>query len=141
MTSLEHPGTLRCLVSIGGIFDPRETAGGIVLDAAIRNEGSDPMVAASPIRRADELDVPLLMFHGRGDWDFDITEQMQIAEVIYERAGKDVVAIEYPNSSQWLRRKPDRTDMLTRIRGFLAEQVGPELTEEERVSAEWRAIQ
>jgi dipeptidyl aminopeptidase/acylaminoacyl peptidase len=141
MTTLQYPGTLNCIVSIGGIFNLQDTRGGVLLDAAIRNEGTDPMTESSPIRRADELEVPVLMFHGRGDWDVDITKQSQIAAAIYERADKDVFMIEYPNSDHSVRPKPDRIDMLTRSRGFLAEHIGPALGEAESASADWRVIQ
>jgi dipeptidyl aminopeptidase/acylaminoacyl peptidase len=138
MTAIEHPGTLRCVISIAGVTDPREVPGGDLVNA-LPDGGSAVMAPASPIRRAGEIDVPVLMFHGSRDVEFDATAHTLVFATVLERAGKDVIAIEYPQSMHEIRRHPDRIDMLARMRGFLAEQIGPPLTGEESAIADrWR---
>jgi dipeptidyl aminopeptidase/acylaminoacyl peptidase len=139
MTAIEYPALFRCIVGIGAVGDPRETPGGIVVNAgtsgarAVLNE-------ASPLRRADELDVPTLLFHGRYDYEFRLSEHSAPLANALERADKDVVFVEYPEATHEIGRGPDRIDMLTRMRGFLAEQIGPSLADDgdEDAAANWR---
>jgi dipeptidyl aminopeptidase/acylaminoacyl peptidase len=56
---------------------------------------------------------------------------MLVFEKALERAEKDVTAIEYPFANHEIRQRQYRIDMLARIREFLAEHIGPPLTDEE----------
>ncbi len=150
MTAIEHSELLSCVVSVSGVTDPSELSdhgielpGDEFLSAARPGEARELLAQASPVRRVDELNVPVLMFHGRGDVDFNVTDHMLILSALLERAGEDVQAIEYPDSDHAILREPDRVDMLTRMRGFLAEHIGPALTEEEAASGvgQWRLVQ
>ena len=134
MTAIEYPEVFRCIVSIGGVTDPRETPGGELLKAVGARASRDLLAEASPLRRAGELGAPVLMFNGAIDLESDVIEQMLVFRTALERAGKDVVAIEYPNARHAIGREPDRVDMLARISGFLAEQIGPPAAE-----VEWAA--
>src|SRR5690606_422758 len=82
MTAIEYPEVFSCIVSIGGVTDPGELPGG---ELARVSAGSNALAQAAPIRRTDELDAPVLMFHGRGDTDFDITDQTLIFATVLQR--------------------------------------------------------
>jgi dipeptidyl aminopeptidase/acylaminoacyl peptidase len=140
MSALEYPENFRCVVSIAGVTDPRATEGAPVIIAGVTSDADNVLDAASPLRRADELEVPLLMFHGRNDPEIDFTEHAISLSRVLEREDKDVAFIEYRQALHDIARGPDRIDMLTRIRGFLAEQIGPVLRDEESVVANsrWR---
>jgi dipeptidyl aminopeptidase/acylaminoacyl peptidase len=135
MAAIENPGSVSCVASIAGVADPRETPGGELLSVG---NASENLYEGSPLRRAEELEVPVLLFHGRFDTDFGLIDHMAVFERALERQDKDVVAIEYPYVGHEIKRAPARIDMLARVRGFLAEQIGPALAEEESVSAGWR---
>jgi dipeptidyl aminopeptidase/acylaminoacyl peptidase len=96
-----------------------------IIAAARPNESGTLLEQASPIRRADELAAPVLMFNGVLDQDVYFIDQMLVFATVLERAGKDVVAIEYPMSDHAIRRRLDRVDMLARMGDFLAEHIGP----------------
>jgi dipeptidyl aminopeptidase/acylaminoacyl peptidase len=128
MSAIEYPELFRCIVSIAGVTDPSDTPGGIVLTA---RRDTDLLTEASPLRRAAELNAPTLLFHGDGDRDFSVIDQMLVFEKALERAEKDVTAIEYPFANHEIRQRQYRIDMLARIRGFLAEHIGPPLNEDE----------
>jgi alpha-beta hydrolase superfamily lysophospholipase len=131
MTAIEAPDRFSCLISIAGVTDPLATPDGEVFMSAELGGGSDTINQASPVHRAAELDVPLLMFHGASDTEVSLDAHAVTLSSRLERAGKDVVLIEYPDAAHDIGRGPDRIDMLTRIRGFLAEHIGPEVTEVE----------
>jgi dipeptidyl aminopeptidase/acylaminoacyl peptidase len=130
MSAIEHSELFRCVISIAAVTDPRETPGGVVVNAGASG-ARDTFNAASPLRRVDELNAPMLMFHGRFDLEFRMTEHTLTLANALERAGKNFAFIEYPQATDKIGRGPDRIDMLARIRGFLAEHIGPPLTEEE----------
>jgi dipeptidyl aminopeptidase/acylaminoacyl peptidase len=124
MSAIKYPELFSCVVSIAGVTDPRETPGAGIVTATASGE-DNLLDQASPVRRADELDAPVLLFHGRGDADFDMAEHAVTLTRALERADKDVVFIEYPQANHAISRGPDRIDMLARIGGFLAEHIGP----------------
>jgi dienelactone hydrolase len=132
MSAIEYPDLIQCVVSIAGITDPRAAGGMLdteIIPAARPSESGTLLAQASPIRRVDELAAPVLMFNGVLDQDVYFTDQMLVFSTVLERAGQDVVAIEYPMADHAIRRKPDRVDMLARIGGFLSEHIGPILTD------------
>jgi len=133
MSAILYPELFRCLISIAGVTDPGETPGWPIATATASTEGENELHAASPLRRAAELMLPVLMFHGRNDADFPMTAHAASLSRALERAGKDVVFIEYPEAMHDIRRGTDRVDMLSRIRAFLAQQIGPELEEAESI--------
>jgi dipeptidyl aminopeptidase/acylaminoacyl peptidase len=140
MSAIKYPELFNCIVSIAGVTDPRDMPGGIVLTA---RGDRDLLAEASPVRRVAELDAPTLLFHGWSDADFDVSEHSLRFTTEAEIADKDVTFIEYPYANHEIRQRSYRIDMLARIRGFLSEHIGPELTEEESASevAQWRPAQ
>lgn len=128
MSAIRYPDLFRCVVSIAGVTDPQLTPGASVIGQAV---GGDVLDEASPVRRAAELGVPTLMFHGQSDAEFGITDHAVPLANALEAAGKDIVLVEYPGAAHAIERGPYRIDMLARMRGFLAEQIGPPLTEED----------
>ena len=139
MSAIKYPERFGCVVSIAGVTHPPDTPGGIVLTA---RRDRDRLAEASPVRRVAELEAPVLMFHGWGDTDVDVAEHSLRFATEAETAGKDVTFIEYPYANQEIRQRQYRIDMLTRIRGFLAESIGPPLSDEESAGnvADWRAV-
>jgi dipeptidyl aminopeptidase/acylaminoacyl peptidase len=107
------------------VTDPREQP-----EAAVITEGTTGSVTlldeASPVRRAAEIGAPVLMFHGRGDADFGMSQHAVALSNSLKRADKDVVFIEYPQANHEITRGPDRVDMLARIGEFLVLHTGPE---------------
>lgn len=123
MSPLEHPDRYRCAVSIAGITHPRR----LYEDApAVRKKAFQSMVAtegddvrlSSPLRRAEEMPVPVLLFHGDLDMNVPVDHGEDLAKAL-ERAGKPVDYIEYENADHFLERERQRIDMLQRIADFL----------------------
>lgn len=135
MTAIEYPESFQCVISIAGVTDPRATPDAEMLAVAA---GKNLLDDASPVRRADEVDVPLLMFHGSSDIDIDPDDHSLTLKRVLDGEDKDVVLIQYRQANHDISRGPDRIDMLTRLRGFLAEHIGPELIEDEAASTAWR---
>jgi dipeptidyl aminopeptidase/acylaminoacyl peptidase len=128
MTAIKYPALFNCIVSIAGVTDPRDMPGGIVLTA--RDEAG-LLAVGSPVRRLIDLNAPTLLFHGWGDTDVKFAEQSLRFATVAESVDKDVTLIEYPYANHEIRQRAYRIDMLARIRGFLAEHIGPPLTEKE----------
>ena len=132
ITAIKYPELFGCIVSIAGVTHPPDTPGGILLTG---RGDRDQLAEASPGRRVAELEAPVLMFHGWGDTDVDVAEHSLRFATEAETAGKGVTFIEYPYANHEIRQRQYRIDMLARIRGFLAEHIGPELRDEEKIDA------
>jgi dipeptidyl aminopeptidase/acylaminoacyl peptidase len=130
MAAIEFPDTFKCLISIAGVTDPGATMLRLIEGGAQFSDG-ESIGDISPIQRSDELDMPILMFHGASDWEVSLDVHASTLAGRLERSNEDVALIEYPQSTHAISRGPDRVDMLARIGGFLAEYVGPGLPEGE----------
>ena len=129
MGSLQAPGLYRCVVSIAGVTDP-ET---LIWDydhflgkKAVRHEvgtEDEVIVKGSPLRRAAEFTVPVLMFHGEKDFNVPIRHSEKLDEAL-RKAGKSSELITYPDVDHHFLRSAARIDMLDRIGVFLGKYLG-----------------
>ena len=140
MTAIAAPELFQCVIGMAAVADPRATPGGPIVEAALTGADGNALDQASPVRRAAEIEPPVLLFHGRNDPEVAMTEHTFSLARALEGEDKDVVFVEYPNAMHDIERGPDRIDMLARIRGFLAERIGPPLRAAEGIDEgfEWR---
>ena len=134
MSAIEHPEIFSCVIGISAVTDPRASPalpGSDIVNASVTGARA-ALNEASPHYRADELEAPLLLFHGRFDMQFRLEQHASTLRRALERADKDVVLVEYPRATHEIKRGPDRIDMLARLRAFLAEHIGPPLDETEQ---------
>ena len=75
----------------------------------------------SPIARADEFKVPILLFHGRRDMFVGLGDHALPFSRALDKADKEYEFDEYPFEDHSMSRAPNRTDMLVRIEAFLSE--------------------
>jgi dipeptidyl aminopeptidase/acylaminoacyl peptidase len=126
MSAIENSGHYHCVVSMAGISDLRTYSammrgyiGGVAHSAFV---GTDEAVldAGSPLRRVDEIDVPVLLFHGARDGEVFVQQSADLARSL-RRAGKDSELVEYEDAEHdfWA----DRVDLLTRLSAFLGEHL------------------
>lgn len=121
--AVEHPGRLACVVTIGGMVNSRIFPGAQTLTALAGNY-VDLLRDSAPIRRADEIEVPTLLFHGQYDGVVPLGAHTLEMNQALDKAGNDVTYIEYEHARHDIERAPYRIDMLTRIGDFLAARIG-----------------
>jgi len=126
ISAVEDPDLLSCVISIAGVTDPRLTPAAEIITNG-RESSENVLDIASPLNRAAEMQLPVLMFHGDSDAEFNMADHSVALANALERAGKDVEFIEYPNASHDISRAPYRIDMLVRIGNFLNTQIGSAL--------------
>ena len=133
--TIDH-GVYRCAVDYAGVSDLRA----LVTDFKTRSgeesarywrrfigarDDSDPVMATySPISRAAEADIPILMIHGRDDTVVPIAHSRKMAEAL-RRAGKPVEFVELPGEDHWLSRGETRLKMLQAEVAFLEKNNPP----------------
>lgn len=134
MSAIEYPDRHRCVVSIAGvadlnqlISDARKSARIFVGNSSklVRNMiGQDPAVIkqGSPLKRADELNVPVLLFHGDYDINVPIAHSKRMNKALKK---KDVKYIEYEDDDHSLRKEKHRIDLLSRLGEFLKTNLAP----------------
>jgi dipeptidyl aminopeptidase/acylaminoacyl peptidase len=86
--------------------------------------GSGPHVTeGSPARNAERIAAPVLLFHGDKDLNVPVDEARLIDKAL-RAAGKRAQLVVYPSLAHDLDDSTARTDMLTKIAAFLAENGG-----------------
>ncbi len=135
MSAIENPGLYNCVASIAGVVDPKMLIDDrrIFLNKkaveAFVGRGDEVFEQGSPLRRAGEIDVPVLLFHG----DEDINVPVRHSRALHKRLKKlkkptDLVIYDDAEHSLWSNRA--RIDMLSRLGKFLDRNtpvVDPEL--------------
>jgi dipeptidyl aminopeptidase/acylaminoacyl peptidase len=129
LSVIEHPDLYRCVVSIAGVTDPgalsattRRFIGGASTREFIGG-GDEVFEAGSPIRRTDEMRVPVLLVHPREDANVPFTQSGTFARAL-ERADKNVEFIEYEEAEHDIEPERYRIDLLTRLGEFLDAHIG-----------------
>jgi dipeptidyl aminopeptidase/acylaminoacyl peptidase len=130
LSVVEEPRFYQCAVSIAGVTDP------MILIQKARNfmnrrwvkeyVGTDEAVIdeGSPLNRVDEIQVPVLMFHGDRDINVDVEHSKQLNKRL-KRRKKDTELIIYEDAEHSLWRSTHRIDMLDRLGAFLDEHTAP----------------
>jgi dienelactone hydrolase len=130
LSAVEERGRFKCAISIAGVTDPeavratmRRTFAGNADSQTTDGADEDTAVRLSPVARADEFDVPVLLFHPVNDMDVPFSQGQSLLRAL-DRAGKDVELIEYENAEHSIRPQRYRIDMLTRVGLFLDRHIG-----------------
>ncbi len=125
LSVIEHPARYRCVVDIAGVSDPGE-----LIDQYHHNDYVEEFVGTSaevlkhgsPLKRAKEFTVPVLIFHPEEDLNVYVEHGRKLAKAL-KKAGKTVEYIEYEDDEHSIWRHASRIDMLTRIGAFLDEHL------------------
>lgn len=129
MSAIEYPNRYRCAVSIAGVSDPASLvrdSWGIGRRQRKSQIGTDmeELRKASPRRRAEEIQVPVLLFHGDRDLNVPVEHSTKMRSAL-KRAKKQVDYVEYEDVEHSIRDQGYRVDMLQRIGEFLEENLAP----------------
>jgi dipeptidyl aminopeptidase/acylaminoacyl peptidase len=131
MSAVEFPKRYRCVVSIAGVSDPVD----LIEEAyghekkALESLISRRLDGAAPARRAKEIQVPVLLFHG----DLDVNVPIEHSEAMQKalrRAKKEVQFVGYEGADHKIDMERQRIDMLQRIGEFLNQHLKREATSE-----------
>jgi dipeptidyl aminopeptidase/acylaminoacyl peptidase len=126
LSAAEYPARHRCVVSIAGVTDVDRLA----LDEAKYKGGRSMRYyfsstdSGSPVNRADDIQAPVLLFHGEEDINVFV-KHSAIMEKALRKKNKAVSFIEYEDVEHSILRNEYRIDMLTRIGAFLDESTSP----------------
>jgi dipeptidyl aminopeptidase/acylaminoacyl peptidase len=128
MSVIENPKTYRCVVSIAGVTDPAALAaraesfvGGAAAGEFIGANDPDVRVKGSPIQRAKEIAVPVLLVHARHDLNVPFGQSETFATAL-GRAHKDVEFVTYDYAEHNIAPERYRIDLLARLGAFLEKQ-------------------
>jgi len=133
--TIDH-GVYRCAVDYAGVSDLRAQVTSSKIrygEGAARywrrfigaRDDSDPVMATySPVNRAAEADIPILLIHGRDDSVVPFAQSQKMAEAL-RRAGKPVEFVALPGEDHWLSRGETRLKMLQAEVAFLEKNNPP----------------
>lgn len=129
MSAIEHPQTYRCIASIAGVTDPddyRNHLDRVSIESVepFIGRGRDVTDGWAPVKRANEIQAPVLLFHAQNDFVVPYQQSRGMQRAL-RRADKTVELIEYARAEHSIYPEPERIDMLAR----LAEFVGRHLRE------------
>ncbi|WP_245620191.1 alpha/beta hydrolase family protein [Phenylobacterium immobile] len=126
-------GVYRCAASVAGPADLKRMVGAYRVRRAQRywtrfmgaDDAKDPDLSKiSPSEHAGEVEIPLLMIHGRDDTVVPL-EQSQIMARALEKAGKPSELVVLPGEDHWLTTGTTRQAMLTSVVTFLEKHNPP----------------
>jgi dipeptidyl aminopeptidase/acylaminoacyl peptidase len=130
-------GVYRCAVSYAGVSDLRsdlkdsiskegESAGRFWLRYVGAKNIDDPLLdQRSPAAHAGDVDIPILLIHGRDDTIVTISQSRRMADAL-RKAGKPVELIELSSEDHWLSRGETRLQMLKATVAFLEKNNPPD---------------
>ena len=113
-----------CVISIAGVSNPVDfvkDAWGQAKKARKAQIGWN-LEGGIPEKRAKEIQVPVLLFHGNVDVNVDIKHSENMYKAL-RRAKKDVEFVEYEDADHHIEFERKRIDMLQRIGDFLHEHL------------------
>jgi dipeptidyl aminopeptidase/acylaminoacyl peptidase len=128
--AVRNPETYRCAISFAGISDVGEM---LRFDRSqwiarryyrdwrdrIRGDGGFDLARVSPIARAAEIRVPVLIAHGEKDQNVPVA-QSKLLHLALLRARVEHEFVLYPDEGHGLGRVEDSVDFLKRVEAFLA---------------------
>ncbi len=132
-------GVYRCAASVAGpadlkrmLVDSNErfySGNNSTLRYWLRFMGADgirdpDLVALSPAKMADKVDVPLLLIHGKDDTVVPYVQSTIMADAM-KKAGKPVELVTLTGEDHWLSRGATRLQMLTSVVDFLEKNNPP----------------
>ncbi|MFO7569872.1 MAG: alpha/beta fold hydrolase [Smithellaceae bacterium] len=123
LSAIEKPSLYQCVVSIAGVTDPRTLgysklmfAGG---QAAQEFIGADEIGdSGSPLKRAGEIQVPVLLAHAKEDLNVPFKQSKIMYEALKDN-NKSVEFIEYEHARHDIKPERYRIDLFTRLAEFL----------------------
>lgn len=129
-------GVYRCAASFGGVSDLRRLItysrgrqGRLAQRYWTRFMGADDLkdpvlVQYSPLAHVAEVDIPVLLIHGRDDTVVPL-EQSQLMADALQKAGKPVELVVQKGADHWLSRGDTRLAMLQAVTTFLEKNNPP----------------
>ena len=129
MGAVRTPDLYKCSVSFAGVTDlpglllrERKFIGGVYATRFIGDLWKDRRMLAenSPARRAKDITIPVLLFHGNEDIIVDIDQSVKMAKAL-KKHGKDYEFIRLENGDHHLSLYVNRLKFLTKTEKFLAD--------------------
>ena len=124
MGAVKTPDLYQCAVSFAGISDLPDLIHqeGAYATRAIGSWGKDYKTLAknSPAKRAKDITIPVLLFHGNEDIIVDIDQSVKMAKAL-KKHGKNYEFIRLENGDHHLSLYVNRLKFLTKTEKFLAD--------------------
>jgi len=127
MSAAEFPERYRCVVSIAGVTDldrlvrdSRRFVGGRRTMEEYIGRDDAVLLEGSPVKRAADIQAPVLLFHGDHDVNVSIGHSKAMKKEL-NRKKKTVTLVEYEDVEHSIRREAYRMDMLAKIGALLDE--------------------
>ena len=126
MNPIRNPGMYKCAIGYAGVYDlvesVKEDSSGAKQTAAFfeRSMGSDKaeLASQSPARRVSEINVPVLLIHGKSDKTAPF-EQFSIMEAALKKAGKSYESLAVPDEGHGFYDVKNREEAYRRVEAFL----------------------
>jgi len=142
MVALREPGLVKCTISIAGVTDPTAIFGERL---KLFDENSSVMrfwesyigsryrdrqavIAASPVRRAREIRVPVLLIHGEDDLNVPVGQSRHLKKEM-ELYNRKVKYVELEGTDHYFTSTAARHVLLAESDAFLTQYLGAEAPE------------
>lgn len=127
MNPIRNPGMYKCAIGYAGVYDLAEMyksgdtndsrQGRSYLGYAVGSDAKE-LTAQSPARRAEEIDVPVLLIHGKNDFRAPI-DQYNLMLAAMDKAKKPVESLVKANEGHGFFDPKNQTEAYQKIEAFL----------------------
>ena len=121
--AIENPSLYQCIVSIAGVTDPRKF--GLTMLKFVGGKAAKEFIGAdefgdagSPLKRAGEIKVPVLLAHAKEDANVPFKQSETMYKELMKK-NKSVEFIQYEQAEHDIRPDKYRIDLFTRLAEFL----------------------
>ncbi|HMB55658.1 MAG TPA: prolyl oligopeptidase family serine peptidase, partial [Arenimonas sp.] len=127
MNPIRNPGMYKCAIGYAGVYDLAEmqdsgdtndsTQGRSYLSRAVGSDAAE-LAAQSPASHADQLNLPILLIHGKADWRAPI-EQYNHMEDALKKAKKPFESMLRSNEGHGFYDTTNQIELYKRLEAFL----------------------
>jgi dipeptidyl aminopeptidase/acylaminoacyl peptidase len=124
MNPIRNPGMYKCAIGYAGVYDLKALSksddGSKQSRAFLARTMGDSVDqdSQSPVRMVDQLDVPILLIHGKSDSRAPFS-QFTIAEAALKNAGKTYETLVKADEGHGFYKEPDQVEAYERMKAFL----------------------
>ena len=128
MSVIEQPERYQCVISIAGVTSPKDLIDdhrNYLSSRAVREfigTENDVLKSGSPLYRVDEIDVPVLLFHGDKDLNVELDHSKKLSKAL-KKNKKPFKYHEYDETQHSIWSNKYRIDMLEKIGDFIDKNI------------------
>ncbi len=134
MGGINNPDLYQCLISIAGVTDLKDMVNDLkkyrfgkisAREFLLQGfDGTESLKVNSPVRRANEIKVPVFLAHGEFDQQVHYDQFLRMKKAL-KKYKVDATTMKFDDEDHYLSQQKNRIEMFVGLDAFLAKHLGP----------------